>query len=99
MASYFPYDHLGMDSVERVATRLRELRLRHGITQQEMAEVADMSQNFVQQIEARRKKEIWLSTVERLAAAFRLELHEFLAPEAPTKTELAKKVPSSRVHR
>ena len=99
MTSHFPYDRMGMDSVERVATRLRELRQRHGITQQELAEVADMSQNFLQQIEARRKKEIWLSTVERLAAAFCLELHEFLAPEAPPKTELAKKVVSSRVHR
>jgi transcriptional regulator with XRE-family HTH domain len=54
------------------------------MTQQEFAEVADMSEKFIQQIEAKRKKEILVSTVERLAAAFSLELHEFLAPELPT---------------
>jgi len=58
-----------MNSVERVAIRTRELRLKHGLTQQELAEVADFSEKFLQQIEAQRKKEIWLSTVERLAAA------------------------------
>ena len=88
-----------MNSVERVATRIRELRLKHGLTQQELAEVADFSEKFLQQIEAQRKKEIWLSTVERLATAFSLELHEFLGPTVPKKSMPAKKVVSSRVHR
>ncbi|PAW79159.1 MAG: hypothetical protein B9S32_04175 [Verrucomicrobia bacterium Tous-C9LFEB] len=86
-------------SIEKVSKRLRELRERHNLTQQELAEVADFSQNFLQQIEACRKKEIWLSTVERLAAAFSLDVHEFLAPQCPTGTKLAKKVTSSRVHK
>ena len=88
-----------MNSVERVALRTRELRQLHRMTQQELAEVADMSEKFIQQIEAKRKKEIWVSTVERLAAAFSLELHEFLAPELPAGSKPAKKVISSRVHR
>lgn len=88
-----------MNSVERVATRTRELRLKHGLTQQELAEVADFSEKFLQQIEARRKKEIWLSTVERLAAAFSLELHEFLTPSTPKNSKPSKKVVSSRVHK
>jgi transcriptional regulator with XRE-family HTH domain len=88
-----------MNSVERVAIRTRELRLKHGLTQQELAEVADFSEKFLQQIEAQRKKEIWLSTVERLAAAFSLELYEFLAPDIPKKSNPSKKVVSSRVHR
>jgi len=85
-------------SIDRVRKRLKELRLRHGLTQQELAEVADFSQNFLQQIESGRKKEIWLSTVERLAAAFSVPVHEFLSPEIPKKTCLAKKQVSSRVH-
>ncbi|QYY36712.1 helix-turn-helix transcriptional regulator [Ruficoccus sp. ZRK36] len=88
-----------MDSVERVARRTRELRQKHGLTQQELAELADMSEKFLQQIEACRKKEIWVSTVERIAAAFCLDVHEFLAPDLPSTSKLAKKVPSSRVHR
>lgn len=58
-----------------------------------------MSEKFLQQIEAQRKKQIWLSTVEQIAKGFGLELHEFLAPKMPTNGTLAKKVPSSRVHR
>jgi len=57
------------------------------------------SQNFLQQIEAGRKKEIWLSTVERLAKAFSLEVHEFLAPECPVNSKPVRKKVSSRVHK
>lgn len=85
--------------MEKISQRLKELRLRHGLTQQELAEIADFSQNFLQQIEACRKKQIWLSTVERLAAAFSLKAHEFLAPQCPTGTKLAKRVVRSRVHK
>lgn len=88
-----------MNSVDRVRKRLRELRLKHGLTQQELAEIADFSQNFLQQIEAGRKKEIWLSTVERLAAAFSLEIHEFLAPEYPPSSRPRRPKISSRVHK
>lgn len=88
----------GVNSLDFIRIRVRELRLRHELTQQELAEIADFSQNFLQQIESGRKKEIWVSTVERLAAAFSLELHEFLAPELPKQTKLAKPVASSRVH-
>lgn len=73
--------------------------MRHDLTQQELAEVAEFSQNFLQQIEAGRKKQIWLSTVERLAAAFSLEVHEFLAPKCPAKSQLRRQPVSSRVHK
>jgi transcriptional regulator with XRE-family HTH domain len=86
-------------SMKFVARRLRELRHRHELTQQELAEVADFSQNFLQQIETHRKKEIWVSTVEKLAAAFGLGVHEFLAPEIPQHTKLAKKPRPSRIHK
>lgn len=89
----------GVNSLQKVSHRLCELRHRHNLTQQELAEIADFSQNFLQQIESGRKKEIWLSTVERLAAAFSLEVHEFLAPKCPTVTKLAKRAVRSRVHK
>ena len=89
----------GVNSLEKVRRRLRDLRCLHGLTQQELAEIADFSQNFLQQIEAGRKKEIWLSTVERLASAFSLPVHEFLAPEFPKHSKPAKPKISSRVHK
>lgn len=85
--------------MEKVRLRLKELREEHDLTQQELAEIADFSQNFLQQIESGRKKEIWLSTVERLAKAFSLEVHEFLAPTCPVGTKLNRKKVSSRVHK
>ena len=69
------------------------------ITLSVVAVVAGASQNFLQQIEAGRKKEIWLSTVERFAKAFSLEVHEFLAPQCPGNSKLSRKTVSSRVHK
>lgn len=83
-----------------VAVRTRELRVRFGLTQQELAELANVSEQSIQKLEARSKKQIWLQTVEQLAEAFSLPVHEFLAPELPhEKASLARKVASSRVHR
>jgi len=66
-----------------VSTRLRELRKKAGLTQAQVAELADMDEKFVQQIEAGRKKQIWVSTVQLLARAFGLELHEFFQESCP----------------
>lgn len=86
-------------SIEFVAGRLRELRLRHGLTQQELAEVAEASEKFLQQVESCRKKQFWLTTVGTFVKAFGLRVDEFLAPSTLENTRLAKKVIPSRVHK
>jgi transcriptional regulator with XRE-family HTH domain len=89
-----------VELIDLVAVRTRELRVRFKLTQQELAELADVSEQTIQKLEARSKKQIWLGTVEQLAEAFSLQVHEFLAPELPSKkVRLSWKVPSSRVHR
>lgn len=90
---------VGMNSTQLVAIRTRDLRLKHALTQQELAELADISEKNVQKIEAGQKKQIWLKTVEQIAEAFGLGVHEFLAPEMPTDTCLPRKVARSRVHK
>lgn len=70
----------------RLANRLRLLRERHGLTQEEFAEASGLSYKFYQQIEAGRKKQVLLETVERLAAGFGLEVWQLLAPELPLYT-------------
>lgn len=90
---------VGVKSTELVAIRTRKLRLKHALTQQELAELADMSQKNVQKIEAGQKKQIWLKTVEQIAEAFGLGVHEFLAPQMPMETFLSRKVAPSRVHK
>ena len=85
-------------SLKQLAQRLRELRQRHGLTQEEAAGVCGISYKFYQQIEANRKKQIWLETVERLAAGYGLAAWELLSPDLPKTTKLAKEPRSSRVH-
>ena len=58
--------------------RLKELRQKAGLTQEEFAEGANFSYKYYQQIESGRKRDLRLSTLERLAKAHRIELSELL---------------------
>jgi transcriptional regulator with XRE-family HTH domain len=81
-----------------IASRLRALRAKHHLTQEEFAQGAGFGFKFYQQLETGRKKQIWLETVERLAAAYGVEPWKFIGPSIPTKTKLTKKIPASSVH-
>ena len=63
--------------------RLRELRKANELTQEAFAELAGMGYKYYQAIEAGRKKELRVSTLEKLAAAYGIELWELLAPPMP----------------
>lgn len=64
----------------RMIERLRELRARAGITQEKLAEKAGLRYKHYQAVEAGRKPDIRLSTVERIAKAFGIEAWELLHP-------------------
>ena len=72
--------------------RLRELRKRHGLSQEAFAEKAGMSYKYYQAVEAGRKKQLRLSTLEKLADAYGIELWQLLAPSTPKKTTLRNRV-------
>ena len=76
----------GVSTLSALASRLRRLRQRHGLTQEQFAEAIGLNYKFYQQIEAGRKKQIWLETVERLAAGFGLDTWQLLAPTEPVHT-------------
>jgi transcriptional regulator with XRE-family HTH domain len=78
-----------MSTLTDLSKRLRQLRRRHGLTQEQFAEIAGISYKFFQQIESGRKKQIWLDTVERLASGFGLEAWQLLAPDEPPLTIVA----------
>ena len=59
------------------------------MTQEGFAEIAGMSYKYYQAVEAGRKIELRLSTMEKLAAAYGIELWELLAP-TPPQVRLAK---------
>jgi transcriptional regulator with XRE-family HTH domain len=58
--------------------RLKHLRKKAGLTQEQFAEQAGMSYKYYQQIEAGRKADLRLSTLERLAKAHRIKLARLL---------------------
>lgn len=75
----------------KLSRRLRELRKRHAITQEEFAEITGVSYKFYQQIESGHKKQIWLETIERLAHGYGLESWELIGPNTPKKTQLIRR--------
>ncbi len=87
-----------MPLVPLLADRLRQLRVRHGLTQEETAELVGVSLRFYQVLESGRKKQVWLETVERLAAPFGLEVWQLLGPKLPAATRLQSAVPESVIH-
>ena len=76
--------------IDRFLTRLRELRTKHDLTQEQFSELSKISYKYYQALEAGRKQEVRLSTVERVARAYGIEVHQLLAPEVP-RTKLAQK--------
>ena len=79
-----PKEHRAGDrTLVRLLERLRTLRLAAGLTQEQFSERAGLSYKYYQAVEAGRKRELRLSTLERLARAYKLEAWELLAPVKP----------------
>jgi transcriptional regulator with XRE-family HTH domain len=71
--------------------RLKELRKIHHITQEEFSERTGISYKYYQAVEAGVKKELRISTLERLADAYGLEVWQLLGPELPRTSAMSKK--------
>ena len=87
-----------MSLIQIIAERLRLLRLRHHLTQQEAAELMDVSLRFYQVLESGQKKQIWLETVERAASVYGLDAGEFIGRCLPENTHVEKRVAESNIH-
>jgi len=66
--------------IDRLIERIRELREQRGLTQEEFAEEAAISYKYYQAIEAGRKRDLRVSTLERLAKAHRMGVWELFLP-------------------
>jgi transcriptional regulator with XRE-family HTH domain len=78
-------------TIQRLLARLRQLRKTHNLTQEQFSELSGISYKYYQAIEAGRKRDLRLSTLERLAAAYGLEVHSLLAPGLP-RTKVRRRV-------
>jgi transcriptional regulator with XRE-family HTH domain len=70
-------------TLKRLLARLKQLRKAHGLSQEQFSEMAGISYKYYQQVEAGRKRELRLSTLERLAKAYGIQLWELLSPNEP----------------
>ena len=68
------------ETVQRLLGRLKALRVESGLTQEEFAEKSGISYKYYQAVEAGRKKDLRLSTLDRLANAHGLEVWQLLLP-------------------
>ncbi len=82
-----------MPLAEFIAARLRELRARHGLTQEQVAALLDADVRWYQRLELS-AKDLRVSTVDRLAAVFGLTVVQFLAAEVP-KSEVRPPAPTA----
>lgn len=71
------------ETITLLVKRLRDLREAHDLTQEAFAELAGISYKYYQAVEAGRKRELRLSTLDRLARAYDIEVWELLAPSMP----------------
>jgi len=67
------------DVRQEVGARIRELRKSLDISQEELADLADLHRNYIGSIE-RGEREAGLNTMARLAGALGLSLADFFAP-------------------
>lgn len=67
--------------LKNLTERIRQLREQRGETQEEFAEHAQISYKYYQAIEAGRRMDLRLSTLERLANAHDLEIWQLLLPQ------------------
>jgi transcriptional regulator with XRE-family HTH domain len=67
--------------------RLKELRKIHGLTQEQFSERTGISYKYYQAVEGGFKKELRISTLERLADAYGIEVWQLLMPSIP-KTKI-----------
>lgn len=81
---------MGHATLKHLIRRLRQLRAIHGLSQEAFAEMAGISYKYYQAVEAGRKRELRLTTLERFARAYRIEVYQLLAPKLPA-TKLARK--------
>ena len=64
--------------IVKFSKRLKQLRKKHGYTQQKIAELASLEYKHIQRLEGKKPCDVKLSTVEKIAKAFGLSLSKLL---------------------
>jgi len=68
---------MSTDIKHRLALRIKELRKKHGLTQEKLAELANVDYKHIQLLESKQPSSPRIDTLEKLAKAFKMSLSEF----------------------
>jgi transcriptional regulator with XRE-family HTH domain len=60
----------------RLRERIRELRKKHGYTQEKLSELANIDYKYIQRIESKNPPALKVDTIERLAKALKVKPSE-----------------------
>ena len=74
---------MAQDTADRLLARVKQRREGLGLTQEAFAERAGLGYKYYQSVEAGRRRDIRLSTIEKLAKACDLKLWELLKVDDP----------------
>ena len=66
------------DIRHKFAQRIKSLRKKYGYTQQELSELADIDYKHIQRLESKNPCDVKLSTIEKLAKAFKISCSKLL---------------------
>jgi transcriptional regulator with XRE-family HTH domain len=69
------------NTATKLLARVKAFREAHGLSQEAFAEKAGLGYKYYQHVESGRRRDIRLSTIEKLAKACGLELWELLHPD------------------
>jgi transcriptional regulator with XRE-family HTH domain len=61
-----------------LSKKLHSLRQKYGYTQQQLAELANIEYKHIQRLESKRPCDVKLTTLEKLAKAFKIPLYKLL---------------------
>lgn len=70
-------DFKNYELIDLISIKMRNQRLLHGFSQEELANEAGIDRAYVGQIE-RCEKNVTVKTLAKIASSFGLEIHEFL---------------------
>lgn len=74
------------EKLDVVITRIRKIRIEKGISQQELANIANFSQSFLANVESGKKKPSLL-TILRIAEALNVNPREFFSESSTENTK------------
>ncbi len=62
----------------KLATRIKELRKKHKLTQEDLAHISGVNYKHIQRMESKKPHNPQLDTIEKIAKAFKMQVWQLL---------------------